>query len=315
MFKCIKSVSAPIIINEDFDNKNITIVKKTNNMPNPPREIIEYNLTAPNLFVSPFLVHELMDFKTRNAMINDSLKDNPTIEFVIHEYKVSYRRKLRSQFNKLTVNNVMDTVKFINDNTNNILTNNEMTDFIIERIKNDLWEKMKMPIITAYVILIQELENILEYHFTFSFDKEFLSEYFNNEEKYYMFPDMINNLTNFIILLYENKLIGEDEIYEFFDSYILKPEVPYGMEYSSFCKSIINIIHGMPNGNPKFKPNSLFNIFKKYLKEREDDIVSVYQELSNKNKSSFLSKMMIEMIDNIKNDRICCKHCEMMMSV
>ena len=99
MYKNIKCTSAPIELKESKDSG---IIKELDNMiPNHPKEIIEFNKSANPLFISPFLVNELMDFKTRNAMLNDELKNNPTMDIVINEYKISYRRSLRMQLNKL----------------------------------------------------------------------------------------------------------------------------------------------------------------------------------------------------------------------
>lgn len=313
MFKNIKSVSAPIILSDEMDVKPIETTKKVFKEPkNVPKEIIEYNNKANNIFVSPFLLHELIDFKTRNAMVNDSLKENPTIEVVIHEYKVAYRRKLRGQFNKLTINSVIDTVNFINNNTNNILNENEMNEFIMQRLKNDLLEKMKLPIITAYALVIKELEQSNKYHFDFKFNKEFLNDYRTYDDIDNKIFDVMMNLVNLIVLLYDIKLIDDEEVFTFFDEFVFEPELIFNMNLTTYSRLIMNIIHGTPNGDAKFKPGIINQIFLKYLKEREGKVmIENYKKLIEKHGSSFLSKMLIEMLENMVDGKICCQHCEM----
>ena len=137
MYKNIKCNSAPI---EFKESKDSGIIKELDNMvPNHPKEIIEFNKSANPSFISPFLVNELLDFKTRYAMSKDALKNNPTMDIVINEYIIFYRQSLRLQLNKLTRDNIDNTVSFIINNTNNILGNNEITEFIIQRVKNDMW--------------------------------------------------------------------------------------------------------------------------------------------------------------------------------
>lgn len=311
MYKNIKCNSAPIKLKESDDNG---IIRELNNMvPNHPREIIEFNRSANPLFISPFLVNELMDFKTMNAMVNEELKNNPTMDVVINEYKISYRRSLRMQLNKLTCDNVDNTVKFIIDNTNNILDNNEMTDFIIQRVKNDIWV-IKQPFIIAYGLLIATLTHEYHYHFDFRFNNDFLKYYFDSDEIGLSFLNVINNINNLIIILYQNNIITLDNIYEYFDSLVLNPVIPSNVESNTFYKSIILTIHGLPKGDPNFRPTRLYDVFCEYVKDKQKegvDIVSKYEEFISLHGRSFLSRMLIELLDNISNDRICCTHCKL----
>ena len=164
MYKNIKCNSAPI---EFKESKDSGIIKELDNMvPNHPKEIIEFNKSANPSFISPFLVNELLDFKTRYAMSKDALKNNPTMDIVINEYIIFYRQSLRLQLNKLTRDNIDNTVSFIINNTNNILGNNEITEFIIQRVKNDMWV-LTETFISVYGLLIAILTNEYHYHFDF----------------------------------------------------------------------------------------------------------------------------------------------------
>lgn len=311
MYKNIKCTSAPIELKESKDSG---IIKELDNMiPNHPKEIIEFNKSANPLFISPFLVNELMDFKTRNAMLNDELKNNPTMDIVINEYKISYRRSLRMQLNKLTCDNVDNTVDFIINNTNNILDNNEMIEFIIQRVKNDIWV-MKQPFIIAYGLLIATLTNEYHYHFDFRFNNDFLNYYFDSDEIGLSFLNVINNINNLIIILYQNNIITLDKIYEYFDSFLLNPVIPGNVESNTFYKSIILTIHGLPKGDPNFKPSILYDVFCDYVKDKQKEgvnIVGKYEEFISSHGKSFLSRMLIEILDNINNNRICCTHCKL----
>lgn len=311
MYKNIKCTSAPIELKESKDSG---IIKELDNMiPNHPKEIIEFNKSANPLFISPFLVNELMDFKARNAMLNDELKNNPTMDIVINEYKISYRRSLRMQLNKLTCDNVDNTVDFIINNTNNILDNNEMIEFIIQRVKNDIWV-IKQPFIIAYGLLIAILTNEYHYNFDFRFNNDFLNYYFDSDEIGLSFLNVINNINNLIIILYQNNIITLDKIYEYFDSFLLNPVIPGNVESNTFYKSIILTIHGLPKGDPNFKPSILYDVFCDYAKDKQKEgvnIVGKYEEFISSHGKSFLSRMLIEILDNINNNRICCTHCKL----
>ena len=209
MYNNIKCTSAPIEIKESKDSG---IIKELDNMvPNHPREIIEFNKSANPSFISPFLVNELLDFKTRNAMSIDTLKNNPTMDIVINEYIIFYRKSLRLQLNKLTRDNIDNTVSFIINNTNNILGNNEITEFIIQRVKNDMWV-LTETFISVYGLLIAILTNEYHYHFDFRFNNDFLNYYFESDDiEGSLFLKVINNINHLIIILYQNHIITLDK--------------------------------------------------------------------------------------------------------
>lgn len=303
----IKCYSAPI--ETEVERHIINIKKHCLMNVKHPKEIIEYNKNSSCLFISPFLVNELLDFKTRNAMLNEQLKNNPTMEDVINEYKISYRRLLRCQFNKLTYDNVDDTVEFIINSRNNILDNKEMIEFIVQRVKNDIWV-MKLPIITAYGLLIKTLTEQYHYDFNFKFDKNFLDEYLENDEIYSSYENVVNNIVNLIIVLYNNNILNDNDVNIFFDDFIMKPKIPEGVEFNTFCKVIISSIHGLPKGDPNFKPGIMFELFSKYIKTHKN-VIDVYKTFLNEKGNTFLSRMLMEIIDNVSNDRICCEHCKM----
>ena len=310
MYKNIKCNSAPI---EFKESKDSGIIKELDNMvPNHPREIIEFNKSANPSFISPFLVNELLDFKTRNAMSIDALKNNPTMDIVINEYIIFYRQSLRLQLNKLTRDNIDNTVSFIINNTNNILGNNEITEFIIQRVKNDMWV-LTETFISVYGLLIAILTNEYHYHFDFRFNNEFLNYYFESDEIESLFLQVINNINNLIIILYKNNIITLDKIYEYFDSFLLNPVIPSNVEPITFYKSIISTIHGLPKDDPDFKPTILYDVFCDYVKDKQKEgvnIVDKYEEFINEHEKSFLGIMLIEVLDDINNNRNYCRFCK-----
>lgn len=310
MYKNIKCNSAPI---EFKESKDSGIIKELDNMvPNHPKEIIEFNKSANPSFISPFLVNELLDFKTRYAMSKDALKNNPTMDIVINEYIIFYRQSLRLQLNKLTRDNIDNTVSFIINNTNNILGNNEITEFIIQRVKNDMWVLTK-KFISVYGLLITILTNEYHYHFDFRFNNEFLNYYFESDEIESLFLQVINNINNLIIILYQNNIITLDKIYEYFDSFLLNPVIPGNVAPITFYKSIILTIHGLPESDPDFKPSILYDVFCDYVKDKQKEgvnIVDRYEEFINEHEKAFLGKMLIEVLDDISNNRNYCRFCK-----
>lgn len=310
MYKNIKCNSAPI---EFKESKDSGIIKELDNMvPNHPKEIIEFNKSANPSFISPFLVNELLDFKTRYAMSKDALKNNPTMDIVINEYIIFYRQSLRLQLNKLTRDNIDNTVSFIINNTNNILGNNEITEFIIQRVKNDMWVLTK-KFISVYGLLITILTNEYHYHFDFRFNNEFLNYYFESDEIESLFLQVINNINNLIIILYQNNIITLDKIYEYFDSFLLNPVIPGNVAPITFYRSIILTIHGLPEGDPDFKPSILYDVFCDYVKDKQKEgvnIVDRYEEFINEHEKAFLGKILIEVLDDISNNRNYCKFCK-----
>ena len=310
MYNNIKCTSAPI---EFKESKDSGIIKELDNMvPNHPREIIEFNKSANPSFISPFLVNELLDFKTRNAMSIDALKNNPTMDIVINEYIIFYRQSLRLQLNKLTRDNIDNTVSFIINNTNNILGNNEITEFIIQRVKNDMWV-LTETFISVYGLLIAILTNEYHYHFDFRFNNEFLNCYFESDEIGSLFLKVINNINNLIIILYQNNIITLDKIYEYFDSFLLNPVIPSNVAPITFYKSIISTIHGLPKDDPDFKPPILYDVFCDYVKDKQKEgvnIVDRYEEFINEHEKSFLGIMLIEVLDDISNNRNYCRFCK-----
>lgn len=310
MYKNIKCNSAPI---EFKESKDSGIIKELDNMvPNHPKEIIEFNKSANPSFISPFLVNELLDFKTRYAMSKDELKNNPTMDIVINEYIIFYRQSLRLQLNKLTRDNIDNTVSFIINNTNNILGNNEISEFIIQRVKNDMWV-LTEPFINVYGLLIAILTNEYHYHFDFRFNNEFLNCYFESDEIGSLFLKVINNINNLIIILYQNNIITSDKIYEYFDSFLLNPVIPNNVEPITFYKSIISTIHGLPKDDPDFKPPILYDVFCDYVKDKQKEgvnIVDKYEEFINQHEKSFLGIMLIEVLDDISNNRNYCRFCK-----
>lgn len=310
MYKNIKCNSAPI---EFKESKDSGIIKELDNMvPNHPKEIIEFNKSANPSFISPFLVNELLDFKTRYAMSKDELKNNPTMDIVINEYIIFYRQSLRLQLNKLTRDNIDNTVSFIINNTNNILGNNEITEFIIQRVKNDMWVLTK-KFISVYGLLITILTNEYHYHFDFRFNNEFLNYYFESDEIESLFLQVINNINNLIIILYQNNIITLDKIYEYFDSFLLNPVIPGNVAPITFYRSIILTIHGLPEGDPDFKPSILYDVFCDYVKDKQKEgvnIVDRYEEFINEHEKAFLGKILIEVLDDISNNRNYCKFCK-----
>lgn len=310
MYKNIKCNSAPI---EFKESKDSGIIKELDNMvPNHPKEIIEFNKSANPSFISPFLVNELLDFKTRYAMSKDALKNNPTMDIVINEYIIFYRQSLRLQLNKLTRDNIDNTVSFIINNTNNILGNNEITEFIIQRVKNDMWV-LTETFISVYGLLIAILTNEYHYHFNFRFNNEFLNYYFESDEIGSLFLKVINNINNLIIILYQNNIITSDKIYEYFDSFLLNPVIPGNVAPITFYKSIISTIHGLPKDDPDFKPPILYNVFCDYVKDKQKEgvnIVDRYEEFINEHEKAFLGKMLIEVLDDISNNRNYCRFCK-----
>lgn len=310
MYKNIKCNSAPI---EFKESKDSGIIKELDNMvPNHPKEIIEFNKSANPSFISPFLVNELLDFKTRYAMSKDALKNNPTMDIVINEYIIFYRQSLRLQLNKLTRDNIDNTVSFIINNTNNILGNNEISEFIIQRVKNDMWV-LTETFISVYGLLIAILTNEYHYHFDFRFNNEFLNYYFDSDEIGSLFLKVINNINNLIIILYQNNIITSDKIYEYFDSFLLNPVIPSNVEPITFYKSIISTIHGLPKDDPDFKPPILYDVFCDYVKDKQKEgvnIVDRYEEFINEHEKSFLGIMLIEVLDDISNNRNYCRFCK-----
>lgn len=310
MYKNIKCNSAPI---EFKESKDSGIIKELDNMvPNHPKEIIEFNKSANPSFISPFLVNELLDFKTRYAMSKDALKNNPTMDIVINEYIIFYRQSLRLQLNKLTRDNIDNTVSFIINNTNNILGNNEITEFIIQRVKNDMWV-LTETFISVYGLLIAILTNEYHYHFNFRFNNEFLNYYFESDEIGSLFLKVINNINNLIIILYQNNIITSDKIYEYFDSFLLNPVIPGNVAPITFYKSIISTIHGLPKDDPNFKPSILYDVFCDYVKDKQKEgvnIVDRYEEFINEHEKSFLGIMLIEVLDDISNNRNYCRFCK-----
>lgn len=310
MYKNIKCNSAPI---EFKESKDSGIIKELDNMvPNHPKEIIEFNKSANPSFISPFLVNELLDFKTRYAMSKDALKNNPTMDIVINEYIIFYRQSLRLQLNKLTRDNIDNTVSFIINNTNNILGNNEITEFIIQRVKNDMWV-LTETFISVYGLLIAILTNEYHYHFDFRFNNEFLNYYFDSDEIGSLFLKVINNINNLIIILYQNNIITSDKIYEYFDSFLLNPVIPGNVAPITFYKSIISTIHGLPKDDPDFKPPILYDVFCDYVKDKQKEgvnIVDRYEEFINEHEKSFLGIMLIELLDDINNNRNYCRFCK-----
>lgn len=310
MYKNIKCNSAPI---EFKESKDSGIIKELDNMvPNHPKEIIEFNKSANPSFISPFLVNELLDFKTRYAMSKDELKNNPTMDIVINEYIIFYRQSLRLQLNKLTRDNIDNTVSFIINNTNNILGNNEITEFIIQRVKNDMWVLTK-KFISVYGLLITILTNEYHYHFDFRFNNEFLNYYFESDEIESLFLQVINNINNLIIILYQNNIITLDKIYEYFDSFLLNPVIPGNVAPITFYRSILLTIHGLPEGDPDFKPSILYDVFCDYVKDKQKEgvnIVDRYEEFINEHEKAFLGKILIEVLDDISNNRNYCKFCK-----
>ena len=309
MYKNIKCNSAPI---EFKESKDSGIIKELDNMvPNHPKEIIEFNKSANPSFISPFLVNELLDFKTKYAMSKDALKNNPTMDIVINEYIIFYRQSLRLQLNKLTRDNIDNTVSFIINNTNNILGNNEITEFIIQRVKNDMWV-LTETFISVYGLLIAILTNEYHYHFNFRFNNEFLNYYFESDEIGSLFLKVINNINNLIIILYQNNIITSDKIYEYFDSFLLNPVIPGNVAPITFYKSIISTIHGLPKDDPDFKPPILYDVFCDYVKDKQKEgvnIVDRYEEFINEHEKVFLGKMLIEVLDDISNNRTYCTLC------
>lgn len=310
MYKNIKCNSAPI---EFKESKDSGIIKELDNMvPNHPKEIIEFNKSANPSFISPFLVNELLDFKTRYAMSKDALKNNPTMDIVINEYIIFYRQSLRLQLNKLTRDNIDNTVSFIINNTNNILGNNEITEFIIQRVKDDMWVLTK-KFISVYGLLITILTNEYHYHFDFRFNNEFLNYYFESDEIESLFLQVINNINNLIIILYQNNIITLDKIYEYFDSFLLNPVIPGNVAPITFYRSILLTIHGLPEGDPDFKPSILYDVFCDYVKDKQKEgvnIVDRYEEFINEHEKAFLGKILIEVLDDISNNRNYCKFCK-----
>lgn len=310
MYKNIKCNSAPI---EFKESKDSGIIKELDNMvPNHPKEIIEFNKSANPSFISPFLVNELLDFKTKYAMSKDALKNNPTMDIVINEYIIFYRQSLRLQLNKLTRDNIDNTVSFIINNTNNILGNNEITEFIIQRVKNDMWV-LTETFISVYGLLIAILTNEYHYHFDFRFNNEFLNYYFESDEIGSLFLKVINNINNLIIILYQNNIITSDKIYEYFDSFLLNPVIPGNVAPITFYKSIISTIHGLPKDDPNFKPSILYDVFCDYVKDKQKEgvnIVDRYEEFINEHEKSFLGIMLIEVLDDISNNRNYCRFCK-----
>ena len=161
---------------------------------------------------------------------------------------------------------------------------------------------MKVPIIKAHLALIQELHNLLNYNFNFVFDKKFLKSFILDEEQYNIFSDIVNNIITLITLMYENKIINDKAVYVFFDNYIAEPELLFNMSFTSFCKSVINSIHGLPCADINFKPSPLFKVFKKYIKERKLNLIKKYKEFSADKEKTFLLTMLIEIFEKAEQD-------------
>ena len=70
--------------------------------------------------------------------------------------------------------------------------------------------------ISVYGLLITILTNEYHYHFDFRFNNEFLNYYFESDEIESLFLQVINNINNLIIILYQNNIITLDKIYEYF---------------------------------------------------------------------------------------------------
>ena len=90
--------------------------------------------------------------------------------------------------------------------------------------------------------------------------------------------------------------------------------LPNNVESNTFYKSIILTIHGLPKGDPNFKPSVLYDIFCDYVDNKQNEgvnIVGKYEEFISLHGKSFLSRMLIELLDNISNGRICCTHCKL----
>ena len=71
-------------------------------------------------------------------------------------------------------------------------------------------------------------------------------------------------------------------------------------------------IHGLPEGDPDFEPSILYDIFREYVKDRQNkdiNIVDKYKEFIIEHEESFLGRMLIEILDDIINDRNYCTLC------
>ena len=113
-------------------------------------------------------------------------------------------------------------------------------------------------------------------------------------------------------ILYKNNIITLDKIYEYFDSFLLNPVIPNNVEPITFYKSIISTIHGLPEGDRDFEPSILYDIFREYVEDKQNkgfNIVDIYREFIIEHDDSFLGRMLIEILDDISNNRTYCTLC------
>lgn len=298
------SSSVPITQNDIIE----VDVKRINKTPIYLNEIREYNDKTLNKFISNFPIGDMLDFKTRFYHSNPNLHANLSFDEVMNEYIIHCRRMFRSQFNKLTCETLNDTINFIINNTNKVLTIDEIKELIIERVINSAWI-MKPPIFKAYSLLISTLTLNYDFNFNFKFDDKFLKENYNYEYIHLDYENFINNIFCLIIQLYEDKIINKHNVFEFFDAYVLNPFIPKDVNYMTYCKTMYNNIHGLNKGDYHFKPNIIFELFKDYSKSNKQ-LEQIYINFINNNSKSYLSKMLLDMIINTVNGRVCCEDCQ-----
>ena len=96
-------------------------------------------------------------------------------------------------------------------------------------------------------------------------------------------------------------------------SFLLNPVIPGNVAPITFYKSIISTIHGLPKDDPDFKPPILYDVFCDYVKDKQKEgvnIVDRYEEFINEHEKVFLGKMLIEVLDDISNNRNYCRFCK-----
>lgn len=328
-----KSVSAPIINtnynndsdieNNNNDNDNINdiiinqelideILNQGNKNVIPPI-IKKFNTIHETPLMISTSINSLINFKNKNFRESDILRNNPNIFNLFVEYKKDYLRNFNSWFNKLSITKLENYDKFINFINNSFYNEEIIKKEIFSKIFNDFMVSfiIKDTIMESYCVLLDKLKSSNDYIYSFNFDNEFLNNYVNtltpsDAERYNYF---VNNIANFINFLDKYHLINDEVMFKFLETILLTPKYD-NIEFITFCKRIINIIHGTNKEN--FASFGLYVASQKYLLNK-NNIIEIFNNIADElypNNKPFIFTMLIEYMINIVNGKPCCEICQ-----
>lgn len=309
-----ENIKEEIVLNDDIINE---LTSQGNDIIPKPIKLFNSNHETPLMI--PSSINSLVNYKTKNFRNINALHDNPNIYYLFIEYKKYFKGNFIGSINKISVHlknkHINDTFKAILDLIDNCFySENYIKNLIFNKIFIDLNTdiKIKDNIIKSYCILLKLLKDLNNYNFVFHFNRDFLNKYGNsdNEENATRFNYFINNIMTLINNLSKYDFIKNEDMFEFLDAILLNPNYR-NISFTTFCMRILNLIHNIHNDY--YNKYGLYKASRDYLKNNykiKIILENVKNEYYDKDKPPFLYFHIMELLDNIINDKCCCEICE-----